>query len=307
MSAPFHLAGETTALAAAAFWACSSIAWHQASRRIGSVAVTTIRIALAAVALCVIHALVYGDPWPTKMPWQGQAILALSGVFGAGLGDLLLFRSFMLVGPRVGMLMLTLSPILAALITRFTPMHERLGLQTAIGVIVTVGGVAWAVSAPASATAAPLERRQFRRGLWLALAGSLAIGVGFALTKLGLRAAGAGQAFSGTLVRVAAATAFCIAALPVTGQVSSVVAGFRHGSAMAIISVGVVIGPILGIWLSLMAFDWAPTGVVSALVGTAPIFMIPLSRLVYGDRPTLRSLAGTLLAVGGTAILFLGS
>ena len=67
----------------------------------------------------------------------------------------------------------------------------------------------------------------------------------------------------------------------------------------------IVVPPVVGIWLSLVGFQYAPTGVVSALTGLAPIFMIPMSRVAYGERATLRAFAGTLLAVLGTAALFL--
>jgi drug/metabolite transporter (DMT)-like permease len=305
VTAPFHLAGEAAGLTAAVLWALSSLAWHLSSRRVGSVAVTTIRIAAATVVLAVIHQVAYGVPWPTAMPARAQGLLALSGALGAGLGDLMLFRSFLLIGPRLGMLMLSLAPILTTLIAWFPPLHERLGVQVLAGIVITIGGVAWAVTAGSPHPTATRDRKLFRRGVALALSGSVCIGVAFAVTKLGLRAAGEGQAFAGTLIRVAAATLFCFAALPVTRQIGAAARAFRDARAMGILAAGVVVGPILGIWLSLVAFEWTAAGIASTLVGVSPVIMIPISWTAYGERPGWRGLIGTLLAVAGTAVLFL--
>lgn len=305
MNAPFHLAGETAAVGAAMLWAMSALAWHLAGRRVGSVAVTTLRIAAATVVLAAVHQIAFGCLWPTGMPVRAQRLLALSGILGAGMGDLLLFRSFQLIGPRLGMLMLSFSPVLATLLAWCAPPHERPGLQAILGIAMTAGGVAWAVSEPRAHRTGTPDRRLFRRGVLLAFGGATCIGIGFTLTRMGLLAAGDGQAFSGTLVRVAAATVFCVAALPALGRVRAVGDALRDRKAMAILAGGVVVGPVVGIWLSLVGFQYAPTGVASALIGLSPIFMIPMSRAVYGERPTLRAVAGTLLAVAGTATLFL--
>ncbi|MEI6210465.1 MAG: DMT family transporter [bacterium] len=305
MNAPFHLAGETAAVATAALWAMSALAWHLAGRRIGSVAVTTIRIAAATIVLATIHQLAFGSPWPTRMPIHAQKLLALSGILGAGIGDLMLFRSFQLIGPRLGMLMLSFSPILATLLAGCIPPRENLGIQAILGIVLTAAGVAWTVSEPTTHHTITPDRRLFRHGVLLALASATCIGVSFLLTRRGLLAAGDGQAFSGTLVRVAAATVLCVAALPLLGRVRTVVDAVRDRKAMLIVAGGVVVGPVIGIWLSLVGFQYAPTGVTSALIGLSPIFMLPISRAVYGERPTMRAVIGTLLAVAGSATLFL--
>ena len=300
------MAGEVAGVATAVLWALSSLAWHLSGRRVGSVAVTTLRSAIAALVLMAVHAFCFGAPWPVDMPVRAQWILVWSGVLGAGVGDLLLFRSFMLIGPRLGMLLLTLAPILATIIAWFEPsLREHLGFQALCGILVTIAGVAWVVTEKSGAPTVTKDPRLFRRGVLLALGGSTCIGFAFVATKLGLRAAGDGQAFPATLVRVAASAVFCIAVLPFLGQTRATMAALRDFRAMKILAGGVIVGPLLGIWLSLVALDWADTGVATTLLGTAPIAMIPITWIAYGERPTARSLIGTLVAVGGGAMLFL--
>jgi drug/metabolite transporter (DMT)-like permease len=45
------------------------------------------------------------------------------------------------------------------------------------------------------------------------------------------------------------------------------------------------------------------TGVALTLMAMTPIFVIPLSARVFGERPTLRAIAGTVLAVAGVVVL----
>ena len=60
-----------------------------------------------------------------------------------------------------------------------------------------------------------------------------------------------------------------------------------------------------GIWLSMMATRHArEVGVASALMATTPLFLMPIAALCYGARIGWRGLVGTLLAVGGAALLF---
>ena len=304
---PFSLAGETAALATALLWSLSSMAWHLSGRRVGSVPVTTLRTAIAAAALAVVHRLACGGFWPADLSGRAQFLLALSGILGAGLGDLLLFRSFLLIGPRLGMLVMSLSPIFAALIAWTTPLHETLGGRAVAGIAMTVAGVAWVVGARRGDDAWKPPAGGFRAGVLLALGGTLCIAIGFVLARMGFAATAdrPGAAVGATYVRLVSATTCCLLALPVLGQTRGTLRAFRDRRAMLIIVIGTLVGPVVGIWLSMVAIQWAPTGVVTALLSTAPILMIPITWLAYGDRPTARSLGGTILAVAGAFLLVL--
>jgi drug/metabolite transporter (DMT)-like permease len=304
---PFPLAGETAALGTALFWSLSTMAWSLAGRRVGSVAVTTLRSALAAVVLAALFRAAYGAWWPAALGSNALVLFALSGALGAGVGDLMLFRSYLIIGPRLGMLILALSPIFAALIAWVTPLREALGIRAVAGIATTVAGVAWVVSARGRDDAWTPSAGGFTLGVLLGLGGTLCVAGGFVLSRMGFAAADdmRGAAIAATYVRVVAATLCCLAALPLFGRIRGTLRAFRDRRAMAIIAAGTVAGPIVGIWLSMLAIHWAPTGVVTALMSTAPILMIPMTWFAYGDRPTVRSLGGTLLAVGGALLLLL--
>jgi drug/metabolite transporter (DMT)-like permease len=62
-------------------------------------------------------------------------------------------------------------------------------------------------------------------------------------------------------------------------------------------------GPTLGVGCYQWALADAPTGVVLPIVATTPIVIIPLARLIEGERPRKRSLLGGAIAVIGAVTL----
>ena len=79
----------------------------------------------------------------------------------------------------------------------------------------------------------------------------------------------------------------------------------RDGRAMSALMFGVVFGPVLGVWLSLVAVRYTEAGIAAALSALPPVLMIPVSRIVYGARPGRIAIAGTVVACAGIAVLFL--
>jgi len=68
---------------------------------------------------------------------------------------------------------------------------------------------------------------------------------------------------------------------------------------------GSVVGPFLGIWLSLQAVQMAPVGIAATLMALPPVILIPLGYLLYGERVGRRGVVGTLVAFCGVALIFL--
>jgi drug/metabolite transporter (DMT)-like permease len=66
-------------------------------------------------------------------------------------------------------------------------------------------------------------------------------------------------------------------------------------------------GPALGVSCYQWALKTTPTGIVLPIVAITPLVIIPFARYVEGERPTVRSLFGGLIAVAGAAALALVS
>jgi drug/metabolite transporter (DMT)-like permease len=58
-------------------------------------------------------------------------------------------------------------------------------------------------------------------------------------------------------------------------------------------------GQTLGVTCMQWALKTTQAGVVAAIIATSPIVLLPMTRLVEGERIHAHSLAGALIAVGG--------
>jgi drug/metabolite transporter (DMT)-like permease len=68
---------------------------------------------------------------------------------------------------------------------------------------------------------------------------------------------------------------------------------------------GSVVGPFLGMWMSLVALDRAPMGVAQTLCCLQPILILPFAHFIHKEHIGARGILGALLAVGGATVLFL--
>ena len=60
-----------------------------------------------------------------------------------------------------------------------------------------------------------------------------------------------------------------------------------------------------GLWLSAYGLLHAEVGVAATLNSTSPLFVLPLSLLLQGEKISLRAVCGAFVAVGGIAVFFL--
>jgi drug/metabolite transporter (DMT)-like permease len=148
--------GEIIALGAVAGWTISALAFESAGRRIGSVPVNLIRLLMAALMLAVIGVVRGFTPWPAGILLSDTLWLLASGFVGFFLGDLLLFRSYLIIGARLAMLVMSLSPPISALLDRLV-FGTRLAAWDGAGMLLTMAGVGLAVTAKRPPTAGKLS------------------------------------------------------------------------------------------------------------------------------------------------------
>jgi drug/metabolite transporter (DMT)-like permease len=67
---------------------------------------------------------------------------------------------------------------------------------------------------------------------------------------------------------------------------------------------GTIVGPYLGVWMSLVAADRADVGIAQTLCSLPPIFILPFAVWFEKERIGFRAILGALIAVGGSALLF---
>ncbi len=292
--------GEWAALATAFCWAITALSFEYAGKRVGSLAVNLIRLVMALVFLAFFTYFTRGQAFPTDAGGHAWFWLSLSGLIGFVVGDLSLFRAFVVAGARLSMLIMSLVPPLTAIIG-WLVMGERLVGSDWLGMSLTVFGVGWVVlerqpSLDGQAVRIP------KSGILLAFIGAIGQAVGLVLSKYGM---GNYSPFAATQIRVIAGIVGFSVLFVVIGWWPKVFTALKHKSAMSRITLGSVFGPFLGVSLSLAAVKYTTTGVAATIMSITPVLIIPVTILLYKQRVSARASAGAVLAVTGVAILFL--
>ena len=297
--------GHIAALATSFAWTFTSIFFTLAARRVGSVVVNRTRLLLALFFVMGMHFILRGEVFPQDVePFRWRWLL-LSGVIGFAIGDGFLFQAFIMIGPRLSMLMMALAPVLAALMG-WVFLGEDLKLIELAGIGLAVSGIGLVVSSRRDNGGKNQkdDNRQYRLGLAAGFMAAAAQASGFMFSKLGL--AGDYPPLSGNVIRLLAGVVSIWLLTIVQRQVRANFAAFQgKPKAILYISIGAFFGPVFGVWLSLIAVQRAPLGIASTLTSLSPILLIPVGYFFFKERIDWRAIAGTLVAIGGIVLLFL--
>ncbi|MFN8565318.1 MAG: DMT family transporter [Anaerolineae bacterium] len=134
------ITGEIAALGTSLCFAFGSTLFTLAGREIGAQRVNRVRLLLAALLIALVHWLTFGRLLPAAASPDSVAWLAISGIVGLVLGDICLMQAFVLIGPRLSMLMMALAPMFSTVIA-WLFLSEALDTQTVIGILLAVAGV----------------------------------------------------------------------------------------------------------------------------------------------------------------------
>jgi drug/metabolite transporter (DMT)-like permease len=300
MEPPFAHAGEVAALATACSWAVSALAFQAAGRRVGSLPVNLIRLVMAVFLLGTFTWVTRGTPLPTDASGHTWLWLSLSGLAGFAIGDLCLFRAFVLVGARISMLMMTLAPLFTTILG-FLVMHEVLTPKQLAGMALTIVGVSSVILERRRDINGRIERLPLI-GILLGLGGAIGQAFALVLAKYGM---GSYNAVASTQIRVLAGIIGFSVVFTATGRWPRVRAALGDRRAMTSTGVGSVFGPFVGVSLSLLAVQYTEAGVAATLMALTPVLIIPVSMLLYREHVAWPAAIGAGIAVCGSALLFL--
>ncbi len=297
-----QLAGQLAALGAAGLWACTALSINGAARRIGSLTVNLIRLVFAFGFLCLAGWLFRGLPLPVDATPHAWAWLTVSGLVGFTFGDLCLYRSYLVLGPRLSTLMMSLVPPLTAL-AGWLALGETLTPRDLLGMTLTVSGIAWAVLERTKPVAGNgLGGHVTPGGLLLGFGGALGQAGGLILSKIGM---GTYNAFAATQIRVLAGLTGYALLFFALGWWPNVRRGLADRKALGLSALGAFFGPFLAVTLALIAIRATVAGVAASIMALTPVLIIPLVVLLRGERVGPGGLAGAAVAVSGVALLFL--
>ena len=293
--------GELAGIATACCWTAAYILFTIAVRIAGPKWLNRWRLSVAFVLLLLVHWIVYRTPLPFGADLGKWGWLTLSGVIGFAISDAFLFRALLHLGAHRTSLVTSLIPVMSGLLA-WAIFGERLTLAQVLSSGAIVAGIALVISArPASQE--PADRKRIALGIMFALGTVGAQSLRYILSKQAL--GGGFPVLSANVVQIMAATLAVWLAALFGGRWKKDLDVFRNRKAALSMIGGAIAGPFAGVTLSLVALAKAQVGIASTLMSLSPVLLLPFAYFVLKEKIGLRAVAGTALAMGGVACLFL--
>ena len=297
--------GELLALTTVLCWSISVQFFEAASRRVGSIPVNIIRITIALALFCLLLMVRDGTIIPADFPLRAWFYLSLSGIIGFFIGDVFLFMALVNLGPRLAMLIHSLAAPATAIIG-WLFLDESYRIAQWMGIFIALSGVGLVIleRSPAPPARSLQVRTVSIKGLALGAGAFLGQAVGYIFSKVGMQTeTGYLDAFSSTQIRAIAAFCCFTAFLTVTNRWGSVKDVCRDRRALLYTAAGSVVGPFLGVSLSLLILHYLAAGVAATFLSLVPIFMLPFARFLHKEHVSFRAVIGTFIAVFGIYLL----
>jgi len=280
------------------------MAFESAGKRVGALSLNLIRLVMGLIFLAFYNA-IFNDgflPDATAYQWFW---LTLSGIVGFVLGDLFLFRAFILIGARISMLIMAMVPPITALIGWITLGEILTGMEF-LGMGITILGIILVIS-----TKLDLKKGAFGKtltfgplllGSLLALGGAVGQAAGLVLSKKGMQDM---NAFEATQIRIMAGVAGFTLVITLFKRWGHLLGALKDLKAMKFMALGSFTGPFLGVSFSLLAVQHTDTGVAATLMALTPVMIIPPAIFLKNERIKLIEIIGAIVSIAGVALFFL--
>lgn len=299
-------------------FAISGVSGKRVTTLMGGTEANFWRLSLAAALLAL-----YTYSFGTAPGGAGFEILFISGCIGFGLGDLALFQAYPRIGSRLTLLLVhCLASPFAALTEWFWLGHRMSPAEMLCGLTI-LSGVGLAL---APGQHLEITRRKLWVGVLFALVAAYGQGFGAVLSRKAYEVV---NASGGHIDGISAAYHRMLGGLLVSGVFVLLVKRrdvWRNFAGNPVeMSPGkplhpdrwrkgwfwLVINGLSGPALGVSCYQWAllskGTGVVLPIVAITPLVVVPMSRVLEGERPSKRSLVGGVIAVAGAVMLTLVS
>jgi drug/metabolite transporter (DMT)-like permease len=286
--------GEIAALVVAVCWTLSALFFEKAGRKIGSLSVNIIRLAWAFLLLGITLLFTKHTFFPLDATAYQWFWLGLSGIVGLFLGDLFLFKSYLLIGSRTATLIMSTVPVITATVGWFF-LEEILSLKSILAIVISITGIVIAISDRRLKINVPVK------GLLYAFGGALGQAFGLILSKKGI---GDYDPISATQIRILFGLVCFIIMITLLRRWPKVKEAFRDKSGIRSVSIGSFFGPFLGITLSLYAIQNTQTGIASTFMALVPVFIIVPSAIMFKEKITPHHVIGAIVSIIGVSLFF---
>jgi drug/metabolite transporter (DMT)-like permease len=295
------------ALLTTLLFSVSAICGQRAARQIGGVEANFWRLCIAAAFLAL-----WANFFGTRMEGEALPVFALSGLLGIGLGDTGYFQALTRLGTRRTVLISQCLTAPAAALTEWLWMGTKLNWGEIVFIAVILTGVAVAMAPGEHLEISP---RQMREGVAYGLLAALGGALGAVLSRKAYAVAfAAGEhpdpGTTGYQRVLGGALVPAIILLAAKWRSAGAHGGVFESKALHVsrekwgrIWPWVLGNGLAGQTLGVSAMQWAlektPTGIVTAIIAMTPVVLLPMTRVVDGEKIGMRSLAGAMIGVAG--------
>ncbi|OJV39602.1 MAG: hypothetical protein BGO29_04445 [Bacteroidales bacterium 36-12] len=286
--------GEIAAFAVAICWTLSALFFEKAGRKIGSISVNFIRIVLTFILLGFTLLFTGNNFIPFDASGYQWFWLGLSGVVGLFLGDMFLFRSYLLIGSRTAALIMSLVPVITTIIGWFF-LKEVLALKSIIAIIISFSGIVIVI------VDKKLKFRMPLKGLMFAFLGATGQALGLILSKKGI---GSYDPLAATQIRIIFALIFFVIMLTFSKQWHNVHKAVKDINGLKSVIIGSFFGAFIGITLSLYAVQQTKTGIASTFMSLVPVLIIAPSAIMFKEKIKPHQVIGAIISIIGVSIFF---
>jgi len=299
----------SAAILATILFSLSAVSGKRLSHYLTAIEANMIRFIISALLLGL-----YSSYYGIGLGGGAFGMFFISGIIGFGVGDYGLFRAYKIIGSRLTMVM---TQCLAAPFAA-TVEWLWLGSTLSLGQVLAGVGILIGVSlALAPNDTMQIDKEHWKNGIFWGLLSAFGQGFGAVLSRKAGMMVDDGvsiDGFSAAYQRVLGGLAVMLVLF--IGQKIIVYKRNDYNSRadldsasikwiLILVLANALCGPTLGVG----AYQWAlnvndlPAGIVLSVVALSPLVIIPFSMKFEGERPTFRSLIGSVIAVVGVIIM----
>lgn len=294
------------ALLTTLLFATSAVCGYRTAKQVGGVEANFWRITLATILL-TIWAFAVGSPFAGSPGW-----FVLSGFFGIGIGDSAYFQALPRLGSRRTVLLFQCLTAPFAAFLEWLWLGTHLNGMVVLCVAVILVGVAIAL---APEDHVKISRRDWKIGVIASAIGSLASAFGLVVIRKGYLilnedhvsvdagTTGYQRMLGGILIPTIAIFALKWRSAHAHGPIFEEKTWAVSREKWRLLWPWLVANALAGQTFGVTCMQWAlktePAAVVQAIIATSPIVLLPMTRIVEGEKIGLRPALGALVAVGG--------
>lgn len=294
--------GEMASLVTAVSWAGSCQLHTVAGRMVGAVNLVVARVPLFLLATGLV-VLLTGTS--TAVAPGALIYIVISGAMGVGLSDPFLYSASVTIGPRLALLLISLSACITALLG-YVFLGESINLMGWIGILVATSGVAFVLIEGGihhGADFSGLTTVQILTGVGKGLAAAVTMASSFLFLKQGLLLGI--EPFWATFIRIVAGASVVWILSILRGQFFRVMHDvWTSWPVVRLLLFGCMVSTV-GNCLAPVAVKYTHAGIAATLIGLQPVMIILITTIYERKLPSAQALIGTCIAFAGTAMIFL--